>query len=89
VFTELTGKLYDTMTDKMSSTSMRSALTFYNDKEITKDITSYQSNLKKLEDKLQDTEDRYYKQFAAMETAMAKMNSQSSSLLAMMGNNQQ
>jgi len=89
VFTELTGKLYDTMTDKMSSTSMRSALTFYNDKEITKDITSYQINLKKLEGKLQDMEDRYYKQFAAMETAMAKMNSQSSSLMAMMGNNQQ
>lgn len=89
VFTELTGKLYSTMTKKMSSTTLRSALTFYNDKEIAKDISNYKSDLTKLEDKLQDMEDRYYKQFSAMESAMAKMNSQSSSLLAMMGNNQQ
>lgn len=89
VFTELTGKLYDTMSKNMSSNSMRSAMTFYNDKEITGTITDYQSDLKKLEDKLKVMEDRYYKQFSAMETAMAKMNSQNSSLMSMLGMNQQ
>lgn len=89
VFSNLAGQLYSTMTDKMSSTTLRSALTVYNDKEITKEITNYKEDLKKLEDKLQEMENRYYKQFAAMETAMAKMNSQSSALASMLGTNQQ
>ncbi|MBH1942467.1 flagellar filament capping protein FliD [Mobilitalea sibirica] len=89
VFNDLAGKLYDTMTDKMSGTSLRSALTFYNDKEMSKTITNYESDLREMERKLQKMEDRYYKQFAAMETAMAKMNSQSSSLMSMLGMNQQ
>jgi flagellar hook-associated protein 2 len=89
VFNQLGEKLYSTMTKSMSSTTLRSALTFYNDKEMTKSVTNYKEDLKKLENKLQDMEDRYYKQFAAMETAMAKMNSQSSSLASMLGTNSQ
>lgn len=89
VFSNLAGQLYSEMTEKMSSTSLRSALTFYNDKEISKNITDYKDDLKKLEDKLKKMEDKYYKQFAAMETAMAKMNTQSSALASLLGNNQQ
>jgi flagellar hook-associated protein 2 len=85
VFNELTGKLYSTMTDDMKSTSLRSALTFYNDKDMAKTLTDYQGDLKKMNDKLNDMEDRYYKQFSAMESAMAKMNSQSNSLASMLG----
>lgn len=85
VFNELSDKLYSSMTDKMSSSSLRSALTFYSDKEMTKTVTKYKEDLNKLEDKLTAMENRYYKQFAAMETAMAKMNSQSSSLMSMLG----
>jgi flagellar hook-associated protein 2 len=87
VFNELGSKLYSSLTDKMSSTTLRSALTFYNDKEMAKTVTNYKEDLTELEDKLQDMEDRYYKQFAAMETAMSKMNSQSSSLASMLGTN--
>jgi flagellar capping protein FliD len=32
-----------------------------------------------------DIEDRYYKQFASMETALSKLSSQSSSLMSMLG----
>lgn len=85
VFTELSQKLYDNLTDKMKSSSLSSALTFYNDKQISKDLTSYKTDLKKLETKLKDIEDRYYKQFAAMEKAMSSLNSQSSSLSSMLG----
>jgi flagellar hook-associated protein 2 len=89
VFNKLAGDLYGTLNEKMSSTSLRSALTLYNDKEMTKSVTNYKEDLKELEDKLKTIEDRYYKQFAAMETAMAKMNSQSSSLASMLGLNTQ
>jgi flagellar hook-associated protein 2 len=87
VFNKLSEDLYSTLTDKMSSTTLRSALTLYNDKEMTKSITNYKDDLKELEDRLKVIEDRYYKQFSAMETAMAKMNSQSSSLASMLGLN--
>jgi flagellar hook-associated protein 2 len=85
VINQLASNLYSVMTDKMKSTTLSSALTFYNDKEITKSITNYQSDLKVMEKKLTAIENRYYKQFSAMESAMAKMNSQSSSLASMLG----
>lgn len=88
VLTNIAGELYDNLADKMSSTTLRSALTFYNDKEITKEITAHKEDLKTLEGRLKKMEDRYYKQFSAMESAMAKLNSQSSSLASMLGMNQ-
>jgi flagellar hook-associated protein 2 len=83
----LTGSLYSEMTDKMKATTLSSALTFYNDKEITKNIKTYKTDLSKLEDRLKVMEDRYYDQFGAMETAMAKLNSQTNSLASLMGTN--
>jgi flagellar hook-associated protein 2 len=85
----LAGKLYSSFTDGMQSNSLRSALTFYNDKEIKKQIEDYQGDLSTLEDKLADIESRYYKQFAAMEKAMSNMNSKSSYLASMLGTNNQ
>lgn len=87
VMTKLADNLYTSLTDKMKSTSLNSALTVYNDKEISKTLTNYKSDLAKMEAKLADIESRYFKQFAAMETAMAKMNSQSSALMSMLGMN--
>lgn len=85
VLSTLSGKLYTSFTKSMSSTSLRSAMTFYNDKELTKSIKTYKDDLTKMEDKLSALEERYYKQFSAMETAMQKMNSQSSSLASLLG----
>ncbi len=83
----LADKLYTSFTDSMKSNSLRSALTFYNDKEIKKQIDDYEDDLNTLEDKLTDIENRYYKQFTAMEKAMSNMNSQSSYLSSMLGTN--
>lgn len=88
IFNKLAGELYSDLTERMSSTSLRSALSLYNDKEMTKSVKNHKDDLKVLEDRLTEMEDRYYKQFAAMESAMAKMNSQSSSLASMLGTNQ-
>lgn len=71
--------------DRMKSTSLSSALTLYNDKEMTESLTRYKKDLAKLEAKLVDIENKYFKQFAAMESAMARINSQSSALMSMLG----
>lgn len=87
VLNGLADELYSDLTEKMKSSRLNSALTLYNDKEMTSQITSYKEEMKTLEDKLLEMENRYFKQFSAMESAMAKMNSQSSSLASMLGLN--
>ncbi|MDO5291518.1 MAG: flagellar filament capping protein FliD [bacterium] len=78
-------QLYDTMTKKMSATSLSSALTFYNDKQLTKNNTQYESDISKMQDRLETLESKYYAQFTAMETAMSKLNAQQSSLSSLLG----
>ena len=83
ILSELSSKLYDTMQDKMASSKLSSAMTFYNDKQIETQLDDYEVEIAKWEDRLTEMEDRYYAQFSAMETAMAKLNSQSSYISSM------
>lgn len=85
IITELSSSLYATFGDKMKRTTNSSALTFYDDKKMKTDLADYKEELEKMEDKLSDMEDRYYKQFTAMETALSKLNSQSSSISSLFG----
>lgn len=78
-------KLHSTMQEKMKSTEISSALTFYNDKNMDKQIKSYKDRIEELEERLTDVESRYYKQFTAMEKALQMMNNQSASLASMLG----
>lgn len=78
-------KLYNTMADKMKTSSTSSALTFYNDKQITKQLKQYKTDISDWDEKLQDMEDRYYKQFSAMEKALSNLNSQTASLSSLFG----
>lgn len=82
VFTGVAQNLYKAMQDKMKKTSLSSALTFYNDVYIKNQITAYNKQISKDEEKLTDLEDKYYAQFSAMETALAKLQSQQNSLSA-------
>ncbi|MFR4352661.1 MAG: flagellar filament capping protein FliD [Roseburia sp.] len=77
--------LYDTVGDKMKATSLSSVYTVYNDKEMASEYSDYTSLIKKWEEKLTKQEDYYYKKFAAMETALSKINSQSSSFSGLLG----
>lgn len=81
----IAGNLYSALQDKMKTSSVSSALTFYNDKEMKKQITSYSKEISTWESRLQDMEDRYYKQFSAMESALAKLQSQSNYFSSMLG----
>ena len=83
---QLTSGLYSALDVKMKSTTMSSAYTIYNDKQMTRDYNSYTTQIKNWETKIEDLENRYYKQFSNMETQLAKMQSSTSSLTSMFGN---
>lgn len=85
VITNLAGKLYNDLTKKMSKTSLSSALTFYNNTEMDNQISKYKKEIATWEKKLGELETRYYKQFSNMETMLANLNSQSSSLSGFFG----
>lgn len=78
VISGITSSLYDALQKKMASTTMSSALTFYNDKEMNSQLSRYKKEISEWESKLADLEERYYQQFANMETAMSKLNAQQS-----------
>ncbi len=81
----LFSNLYTGLTDKMKATSLSSALTFYNDKEMKNVLKEYKSDLSEMEDRLDILENRYYDQFTAMETALSKVNATTNSLASLMG----
>lgn len=84
-FSKLTTDLYTDLTNKMASSSLSSAYTVYNDKQMQTQYNNYKSEIADWEDKITDYEDRYYKKFAAMEKALASLNSQTSSLSGLFG----
>ncbi|MBE5951500.1 MAG: hypothetical protein E7260_07885 [Lachnospiraceae bacterium] len=89
VLTNVFGKLYETMSEKCAKTEISSALTFYNDKQYSKLLDGYEDDLETLEDRIKEMEDKYYKQFTAMEKALSKLQSQTNSLASLLGTNTQ
>ena len=77
--------LYNTLGKKMSSSSLSSAFTIYNDKQMSSQYSEYQNKIDDWEERLDKYEETYYKKFAAMETALSKLQSQTSSLSSMLG----
>jgi flagellar hook-associated protein 2 len=82
---QLTSGLYSALDSKMKSTTLSSAYTIYNDKQMTREYSNYTKEIKEWETKISDLEDRYYKQFSTMETQLAKMQSATSSITSMLG----
>lgn len=74
------GNLRQTMSDKMAGSKYSSSMTFYNDIKMKSDVKDYESDIKDWEDKLAEMEDAYYSKFTAMETALAKLQSQQSTM---------
>ncbi len=86
VFSEIGKELHSTMSDKMSSVpNVKSAMTFYNDKLMSKELSRYEKEISVLDRKLYEMEERYYNQFSRLETALSQMQSQSDYLYSMMG----
>ena len=77
---QVTTNLYNAIGDKMKSTTLSSAFTIYNDKQMATQYTDYTKLIKEWETKISDKEDYYYKKFSSMESALTKLNSTQSSL---------
>ena len=80
-----TSSLYDSINKKMSSTSMRTAYTVYNDKQMAKEYSDYSTTIKRWEDKVAKIEDSYYKKFAAMEKALTTLQGNQSAMGGLFG----
>lgn len=85
-FTQLSKNLYNKMFDMMKGQEgISSAMTAYEDKKMQSDYDDYTAKIKELEKKLADYEDKWYAKFAAMETAMAKMQNNASAVTSLLG----
>lgn len=84
-FQELANNLYSTITDKTKGNSLRTTYKIYNDKQMDKDYKDFTSRIAEEEKKLAALEDKWYKKFGAMETALAKLSSKTSALGGLFG----
>lgn len=87
-FTQLSQKLYENMSNQSKSVDgYRSFGNFFDDKKMKTDYDDFNSKIADLEEKLNKYEDSWYAKFAKMEKAMAKMQSNTSAVTAMLGGN--
>lgn len=84
-FQQLANKVYTDLSNKMSSSSVSSAYTIYNDKQMSSEYSTYKDKISKWEEKLKTIEDSYYKKFSAMEKAMSELQSKTQQLGSMLG----
>lgn len=84
-FSKLATKVYDDLGKRMSSSSMSSIYTIYNDKEMATEYSEYNTKISDKEDEIKKWEDYYYAKFTRMESALAQLNSQQSSLSNLFG----
>ena len=82
---QLSKNLYDAIDKQMAGNDLRTRYSIYNDKELDKQYNNYTKTIKEWEEKVSDKEEYYYKQFSNMETALAKLQSQTSSLSGLLG----
>ena len=84
-FSSLSKNLYEKLGDMMKKTEYSSSFTLYDDVAMKEDYDDYTSKIKSQEQKITAFEDRYYKKFSAMETALAKMSSKESAISGLLG----
>lgn len=84
-FSQLATKLYTDLGNKMATSSVSSAYTVYNDKQMNKQYSEYTTKISDAETKITTWEDYYYSKFSAMESALSKLNSQTSSMSSLFG----
>lgn len=87
-------RLSDVLNKNLSKVGKKGALinlvgsptdTFTGDTDYSKRIKALEDKIEKMEDSLSDEENRYWNQFTAMESALAKLNQQSAWLSNMLG----
>lgn len=78
--------VYEGLDKKLSTrTELSSFYKVYNDKEMATQYSDYTKTISEWEKKMQEIEDNYYQKFSQMESALAKLQSQTSSLSSLFG----
>ncbi len=84
-FTQMSKNMYDKLSSFTRSSETRSFGSYFDDKQLKSDITKYEKKVSDWDDYVKEIEDRYYKQFAKMESAMSTLNSQQNYISSMFG----
>lgn len=85
-FTQLSQNLYTELNNQSKGVEgIRTFGKFYDDKKMKEDYDDYTTKIKEQEEKLTALEDRWYSKFSAMETALAKMQSNQSAVSSLLG----
>lgn len=84
-FTKLSKNMYDKLNEFTKSSETRSYGSYYDDKQMKADISKYEKKVSDWDEYVKNIEDRYYKQFSKMESAMTKLNSQQNYIASMFG----
>jgi flagellar hook-associated protein 2 len=85
-FKQLSKSLYDSTKTLMArENGYKSSLTIYGDVKLQSDYNDYTNKIKDLEDALSAYEDKWYDKFTAMETALAKLQSNTNSITSLLG----
>ena len=88
-FSKLSQELYSKLDNASKSVDgYRSYGSFYDDKKMKSDYDGFKTTIKTLEEKANDYEDRLYKQFSSMESALANLQKKSSALAGLLGTGQ-
>lgn len=80
VISGIAGNLYQNMTTAMRSTTLSSTYTVYNDKQMKTEYNKYKEQIADAEEDITWWEDYYRSKFTTMETMLASLNQQQSSL---------
>lgn len=84
-FSQLTDNLYDELYEKMRGTTLSSAFTVYNDKQMNTEMDQYNKQISRWEDYVSQQEEFWYSKFTAMEKALSQLQSSSSALAGLLG----
>lgn len=78
LISKISNELSEKFAKKMKGTSLRTYMNFYDDKALKEENRQLDTRIRTMEAQLTALEERYRKQFAAMEKALAKSNSTAS-----------
>ncbi len=79
-FTELSKNLYSKLSDLMKGTEYSSSFTIYEDKLMASQYSAYNTKISDAQSALEAAQDKLYKKFSKMETALSKVNNTSGTL---------
>ena len=69
----------------MRGTTLSSAFTVYNDKQLNTEMDQYNKQISRWEDYVSQQEEFWYSKFTAMEKALSQLQSSSSALSGLLG----